>query len=255
MKKMLVTDLDGTLVEGFDITEENIKAVKKLEELGHVMTVCTGRPYNGVEFLKSKYDILVDYYILLNGALIFDRELNLIHRKEIPFYICENLISDFKETSTGVALETGFTTYIDNKGFNDLKMPNMKNIDSLNQLKNEKISLVCFEYEDKSVEYIDKICNEINEKYKDTLVAYRCTKYIDVVPLGCSKGGALELIMLKESIEANRTYSIGDSWNDVSMFKVAGNSFTFTHAEDALKKHVNFVVDSVSECVLNNMLA
>lgn len=28
MRKMLATDLDGTLVEGFDITDDNIKAVK-----------------------------------------------------------------------------------------------------------------------------------------------------------------------------------------------------------------------------------
>lgn len=63
------------------------------------------------------------------------------------------------------------------------------------------------------------------------------------------------MIMKKEIIDASRVYSIGDSWNDLSMFKVAGNSFTFTSSEESLKEHVDYVVDSVSECILNNMVS
>lgn len=255
MRKMLATDLDGTLVEGFDITDDNIKAVKKLEELGHAIAITTGRPYNGVEFLKSKYDITADYFILLNGALIFDKDLNLMHSEELDLNICDSVIKDFRHRTTGVALETGFTTYIVGKGFENFKVPSMKSIETLVELGDDKISLLCFEFEGKDAAYIKEVCDDINEKYGAYLVAYRNTRYIDLVKVGCSKGNALEMIMKKEIIDASRVYSIGDSWNDLSMFKVAGNSFTFTSSEESLKEHVDYVVDSVSECILNNMVS
>ena len=49
-------------------------------------------------------------------------------------------------------------------------------------------------------------------------------------------------------------YTIGDSWNDVSMFDVTENSFTFDYVEKELKNHANYIVTSVAHCIEDYIL-
>ena len=56
------------------------------------------------------------------------------------------------------------------------------------------------------------------------------------------------------NISMDNVYTIGDSFNDVSMFNITKNSFSFPNVEEKLKEHVNFIVDSVSECIEKHIL-
>ena len=49
------------------------------------------------------------------------------------------------------------------------------------------------------------------------------------------------------------TYVIGDSFNDVSMFNITKNSFTFNRAEEEVKGYASELVDYVYE-VVNKMI-
>ena len=52
--KLFVTDLDGTLVEYNNITDENIEGINRLNASGELLAVATGRAYNSCTFLKEK---------------------------------------------------------------------------------------------------------------------------------------------------------------------------------------------------------
>ena len=91
--KLFVTDLDGTLVEYNNITDENLKGIKKLNASGELLAVATGRAYNSCTFLKDKYGIKVDYLILLNGGLIIDKDGKVVHHKEIPYNTVNSIIA------------------------------------------------------------------------------------------------------------------------------------------------------------------
>ncbi|MDU5411955.1 MAG: HAD hydrolase family protein, partial [Clostridium perfringens] len=43
--------------------------------------------------------------------------------------------------------------------------------------------------------------------------------------------------------------TIGDSFNDISMFEITDNSYTFNRAEEGVKAHANNHVDYVHEIV------
>ena len=45
-----------------------------------------------------------------------------------------------------------------------------------------------------------------------------------------------------------------DSWNDVTMFNITKNSFTFHHVEEELKEHASYLVDSVADCIEEHIL-
>ena len=71
---------------------------------------------------------------------------------------------------------------------------------------------------------------------------------------GCSKGEGVNYVKERESIDTKDTYAIGDSYNDIPMFKEAGNSFTFETSEDGVKKEVKYIVNSVAEAIKNYCL-
>ena len=71
MIKLVAIDLDGTLFDKKkNVSNENIKAIKKCKENGIKIVIATGRPISGVLPLLEELDLTSDdYYVLTyNGA-------------------------------------------------------------------------------------------------------------------------------------------------------------------------------------------
>ena len=146
-------------------------------------------------------------------------------------------------------METGYTSYVvhgrykEDIDWNGLEYENLENI------KDKNLSLISLYYPESDIEEVEKICRFINEKYSDEVVAYRNTYFIDVVPKGCSKGEGVNYVKERENIDTKDTYAIGDSYNDIPMFKESGHSFTFETSEDGVKKEVKYIINSVAEAI------
>lgn len=247
MKKLLATDLDGTLLKDNKVTKENSESVDKLLKSENLLVISTGRPYNGITMLKEENKINANYYILLNGALILDSLGNKIYQKIIKKDIIKDILNYLIEESLYTSVESGFLTYMLTDRV-DVPYPNKKRVNSIDEI-NEELSLISLYNPLKDREEIEDIKNRINKKYGNYIIAYRNDIYIDVVPIGCSKGNALKELIKQEDISEENAYAIGDSWNDISMFEVVKNSFTFHHVENELKNHASYLVSSVSECI------
>lgn len=254
MRKLLASDLDGTLLKNNELLEENRKAVKELVDKNNKFIVSTGRPYNGVEFLHSEKGMNIDYYVLLNGALILDGEKNVIDHKIIDFSIVEEIIGKYVFKDTKIALENGYSTFLLYETNDECAYLGKVLVDDIEVVRKEEISLISLYYPNNSIEEIDGISKEITKLYEGKVIAYRNTKFIDIVPVGCSKGNGVKVIVENEGIDMDKVYTIGDSWNDVSMFEVTENSFTFNEVEEDLKGHANYLVDSVAECIREYMI-
>ncbi|MBS2904718.1 HAD hydrolase family protein, partial [Klebsiella pneumoniae] len=100
-----------------------------------------------------------------------------------------------------------------------------------------------------SIEKCEDVKNKILDKYGDYVEAYRNQCFIDVVPKGCSKGNGIMMILEDEKLNTDDVYTVGDSFNDVSMFNITKNSYTFNEAEDLVKPHANNLIDYVHEIV------
>jgi Cof subfamily protein (haloacid dehalogenase superfamily) len=250
MRKLFVTDLDGTLLENhITITDNNLKYIRKLKELNHCFAIATGRAYDHIEPLLEEYKIDVDYFILLNGALIIDKHKEVISHQVIPIKIVEALASEFHNEDWGIYFSTGFKSFKFTAEDGIVTKINNIFIENIEEIRNERISMIAMKYKKEDIKYVDKICREINSRFNDVIVAYRNVNFIDIVPLGCSKGSGVEYIKNKEAISGKNTFVIGDSWNDVSMFNSAENSFTFSRAEKELQEKAKYIVDTVAECI------
>lgn len=98
MIKMIVTDLDGTLLnEKSKVSRYTRKQLKKYKDEGIIITIATGRIYSmAIDSLKSiKY---IDYIITDNGACVFDvKENKYIYSNYINRDIVKNIYNMFNE--------------------------------------------------------------------------------------------------------------------------------------------------------------
>lgn len=103
---------------------------------------------------------------------------------------------------------------------------------------------------DRKVKDIDKEAAsyvlDVNER-DPLLSGYQNNNSIDIVVKGVSKGTGVKAI--KKHLNADEMLGIGDSYNDLPLFKASDYSFTFHSSPDSLKKEVNDVVSSVSEAI------
>lgn len=250
MRKLFATDLDGTLLENHkSITEDNYKHIQKLKAFNHCFTIATGRGYDYIEFLKMQYEMDVDYFILLNGALIIDKYTNIIKHEIIHKETVKAIVSEFYNKDWKMHLTTGFKSFKFGEEEGQIVNPNNILINDIEEVSKERISMIGISYKKEDAKYVDGICRKINSKFGDIVVAYRNVNYIDIVPSGCSKGSGVEYIKQKEAIAHKDTFAIGDSWNDVSMFMSVEHSFTFKRAEKEIQTKARYLVDSVAECI------
>ncbi|MGL4109512.1 Cof-type HAD-IIB family hydrolase [Clostridium sp. LP20] len=259
--RFLASDLDGTLVHENRIHEDDIKAISKLKEKGHKFIISTGRSYKGVEELINNYDIDYDYLLLCNGGLIIDGNNEIVLDEWVPSKIAQKIVNEFYDYGNIlIYLDNSTNTIlVDNHNVDKSEILDMFDYFSdkvdvatvMNMKDNYKIVSVFAT--DKNVEKAEKIKNKIKDKYGDYVEVYRNQYFVDIAPKGCSKGAGLLKILEIENKKEDSLFTVGDSFNDISMFNITENSYTFNHAEDKVKKHAKNKIDYVYE-VVNKIL-
>ena len=82
--------------------------------------------------------------------------------------------------------------------------------------------------------------------------------YYDVADVNTSKGNAVKMVCKALNIDLKDTISIGDDYNDVSMFEVTGASIAMGNANEEVKKKAKYVTLTNNEegvaLVLENLL-
>ncbi|MDD8048344.1 MAG: HAD family hydrolase [Thomasclavelia sp.] len=83
MKKILFSDIDGTLYHDGKVAHENdSKYISKLHQNGYYFALCTGRNLSELGPIKENFDY--DFLVLNNGATIMDKNDNILFEKKIP---------------------------------------------------------------------------------------------------------------------------------------------------------------------------
>ncbi|MGL6098116.1 MAG: HAD-IIB family hydrolase [Fusobacteriaceae bacterium] len=252
--KLLASDLDGTLINNNIISNEDLFAIQDLQSKKNLFAVSTGRPLNGVEHILNEYQITPDYYILLNGTLILNKEKKTIKQEFIKFNKIKAIIDTIKNYNTNISFETGFTSYNLNNIHENLPYENKIKINNLYNISKQKISLISIFFKDLEIEKLIDLQLNLQKLYGNNCEFFRNLNYIDVSPKKCSKGEGVKLLAQKKDISLHNIFTIGDSFNDVSMFDITPNSFTFYHCEENLKKYTSNLVCSVNDCIKNYIL-
>jgi Cof subfamily protein (haloacid dehalogenase superfamily) len=256
--KFLASDLDGTLFRDNKISEKDLDALRRLKASGNKIIISTGRSLKGVNSILKEYPFEYDYLVMCNGGVIMDNRNNIIHEKSIPNKIQNRIISDFYDIGDSlIYYDDGNDTYmIENK------LVDVSGVDAdfFNHFSNrvtleEALSSVSDSQimsvfnVSQSIEKSELVREKLINEYDEYIEAFRNQVFVDIVAKNCSKGNAIMMILEDENKGVDSLYTVGDSMNDISMFRITNNSYTFNSVEELIKPYADNLVDHVFEVI------
>lgn len=218
----LFSDVDGTLATtSGHIPQRNIDAIKHFTDNGGTFGVATGRYLGDIDLLDNV--AINGLCILNNGACVYDfPNKKLASTSLLP----DNIIDKFVEYLK-VNKDIGLLI-VNDDGYITVKLDD-KNRPSLDDgYTTKKLSEIKTPYY--------KILFVINNNIYDTISELRKLRIegidfvqsgrntVEVVPYDISKGKTFLQICKDFNINKDKTYFIGDSYNDVSIMRVVGHS-------------------------------
>lgn len=238
MYKLIVSDLDGTLVDkDKNISEYTKKIVALLREKGIEFIIATGRNYKGA---KHVYDALElnSEIVCNNGTTIYDNKGKLIFQRTLDSKIVNDVFKKSLEADCVFFATYGTQVYIGEGNiekantflFYPLENPIEINLDNIDFYTFEKIVLM-----DKNSEKLKCLSSYFN-RYDEINAFISQEDYLDIVHFETSKGKALEAIAKLKNIDLKHTIAFGDAFNDYEMLKVAGKGLVMKNGFEDLKK-------------------
>lgn len=249
----IFSDLDNTLLFQGKISDKNLEAIKKWKEAGNKFVIATGRGLMMMDIIFNNYPGLADYYILNNGALITDKDRNILNINTMSNGIAKSIIRELDKNSFIMAVETTDKLYSIGEFHDDIcpevgELTTSIDEDTLLSMDLNAIFLNCAPRDtslDKAIQNYDFL----NEKYGKEVSIFRNQHWVDIIPKNLSKGLSIKKLLEMENINADNIYVIGDSLNDLSMFESYEESYTFDSSEESVKNKSKYVISNFHEMV------
>ncbi len=237
MIKFVGIDLDGTLLNSDkQISEENLKAIEKLEKSGIHVTIFTGRSFVASEeyFGAISSDIPA---VFQNGAFISTIKTRKVIKKVTLSYACASKIVRFaKKYALFAMLFTHFTESPDMVYDQEIPSPsNYKSYFERNAYRmvrvpdifaciGEEIAEVAVVGDFNKIKMIEKEmdCSEFT-MVLSTLFTNDNEGFVEFFGPGCGKERAFDFLLKKFGISRSESAFIGDNYNDLEALKVAGH--------------------------------
>ncbi|MDD3185272.1 MAG: Cof-type HAD-IIB family hydrolase [Anaerostipes sp.] len=246
MIRLLASDMDGTLLNSHrQISEENINAIKQLQEHGIEFIISTGREHQSVKELLKDTDIHCDM-ICANGAATYDKDDNVLFQHFIEKDKVRQIFDTLREYDMvpNIFTESGkisavppeeLRTYIQNvmipsfqvnhPDFVYTKEDIQSRIDETTFVPNEE-SII--NGDDKVLKIISTYPNpdvlvpvrEALKKIPGLAVSYTTHTDVEVTTTSAQKGIALSDYAKKKGYDFHEMVAVGDSDNDYSMLSL-----------------------------------
>ena len=248
--KLIVADLDGTLLNGkVELSERTVEAIGRYQAAGGLFTYATGRSEESAKIFADKAGIHIPgisfnggkIVSLADGGVIYETFLEAEASKK-AYAALRALNKDvvvYLEKSRHVA---EYTPVIDRylerirRGVHIIKDINRVIIGD-NTLK--KLLVIDPKQEE------ELILNAVRPIFGDKFNSVKSDpQFYEILPPGTSKGTALEVLAHYLGIGLGETVAVGDHLNDVSMIEAAGLGVAVANAVPEALAAADYVTDS-----------
>ncbi|SFO28656.1 hypothetical protein SAMN04487831_11635 [Pseudobutyrivibrio sp. UC1225] len=238
IKKMIVTDLDGTfLKDDKTISDYSIEIIKTLRNQGHVFVVATARPLRAARKFLKKIDI--DAGIYHNGALIYIDDMKVDNYQiENPVHIID--IVKKKNPHCSVAVESNDVLY---SNFDAEKMwpgTDYELVDSdfsiVEGKKADKIIVKLTSHEEVN-DYAKLLPDDLYIQVSENIIGM-------IMKKSATKRNGISYVAEKYEINREDIIAFGDDYNDIDMMEFAGKGICVANGLDIVKEKSDEVCES-----------
>ena len=257
--KLVVSDLDGTLLSNFHVPNLNKSSIQRIREKGIKFCITTGRTIQSTKNILKEigtYNEENEYSILFNGCVIIENKNNkVLFFKGIDFEISNKLFEIGKKYDVMLLVYSIDNCYVwksyekeieRQKSYEEL----LTFMDDLNinfiKEKNIQITKIVFVNEDHN--YLLKIKEELDKIFGNEIsISTSANMYLEINAKNVNKGNALEWLANYLKIDMKETIAIGDNSNDIFMIEKAGIGVCVKNGIDILKNKANYVTEKTND--------
>lgn len=243
--KLIVADLDGTLLKSDKSLDDNIKNVISGQD--YKFTIASGRSMVLVKKFISELDINSPY-ITNNGAEIYQSDA-CVKQYSIPDEEVRFILNQVREFD--LECHANAENCIYTMGRIDLIQPFRKRFEGiLPIIDNASTNAVCANTInkimciDKDLNKVQKFANKINLYCEHAHCERAEGNAFVIVNRQASKGKALKKLLELLHISSEEVIVFGDNYNDVSMFEAVKYSVCMENADKDIKDKATFICGS-----------
>ncbi|MCX7796270.1 MAG: Cof-type HAD-IIB family hydrolase [bacterium] len=243
MIKVLVTDLDGTILFNDTIPDAVIEGIEVLSEHGIRVCIASGRMlssiYNYYKILKLNTPI-----IAYNGAMIGDKDLNIIYHEPIGYPVWLQIFEVLARESFQINLYFNDKLYIfrENSYGSNYPLQNkvpavfVNNLEDIPKLPTTKVLGIG------SPDLVKETQFKLRKMFDSRLyITTSSPTYLEIMNSSVSKGRALRFLSEILDVSVLEIAGLGDSFNDFELIRDAGFGITFNNSPKELKEIADYV--------------
>ncbi|WP_176560412.1 HAD family hydrolase [Brevibacillus dissolubilis] len=256
MIRLIVTDLDGTLLDtNREIPAHNREAIRKAVEGGIQLGLASGRMHSELTAVMNELGEEA-HRISQNGAFVYTKEEKLLDSKAFDPEVSVQLHQITREYDFATMICVDQTVYVEKRSaavdalqermFTKFVLePNVGELIKRQEIVPCKFSL--FGNMDSLLQLRDEVEKQPYSTEVDPVVSDR--DCLDLMPKDVSKGNGLRVLLQELGLTTDEVACIGDSFNDVSMFEVTPHSFAMSHSLPELRAHAKHEVEDVASAI------
>ena len=244
MRKILFTDLDGTLLNNESrVVGKMRQALVDMCRAGHVLVLSSGRPLDSIlEVMKEAgLDFPGMYVIANNGTLIYDCDNK---KSLLELRVSYEDVTGIWElaTKSGIHVQTYTATQIisakDNKEVQyyrrKIHMPLLLAENPLDVLEKEPYKILCIDLEDH--DRIEGFQTKVHERFGERLqTVFSNPYYLEIFVKEAGKGNGLKFLCEYLKVPVENSIAAGDAQNDISMLEVAALAVAMCNGDEDIK--------------------
>ncbi len=252
MIKMIVSDLDGTLVpKGTqEMNPKMYELIREMKEKGILFVSASGRQIKSQRLLFAPVAEEISY-IAENGALCF-HEGKCIHQTQMKPETVEKIFRVLEKMPTckaqiscprGCYVKSGDPAYLHH--VRDVLNYETFVTDDFHHLPEPVIKIAVLDNED----FETSLHTLQAMTFEDMTVEPVGNNWIDFIPTYSNKGTALQALLERLQIRPEECVAFGDYQNDIQMLQVAGVSYAMEDGTEGAKAAADFLTKDVAQTI------
>ncbi|MDE6142326.1 MAG: Cof-type HAD-IIB family hydrolase [Bacilli bacterium] len=244
--KMLVFDLDGTLLSGDGYVSLKTKEylIKKKED-NYKIVVATGRVKNSAIEVTRGGD-MVDIFINDTGALIYDNNFKReLFVKHLSSSFAEYVL-DLYDKEKIHFIDVCDHDYIYKLTDTPEDNPVVINVSSKEEILDNIGDIIHVGIDAYENHVAINMYNDLKRQFPELTIilmqdSFATRKWIEIMPSGCTKTNAIKWVAEYYNINNDDIICFGDGLNDVDMLENCGLGVAMANALDEVKEVANLV--------------
>ncbi len=242
---LLISDMDGTLLDDErNISERNLKAIRRFCESGGRFSIATGRSVESVRPYVEKLGVNVPV-VLCNGSMVYDfADEKILHQDTMPASVEHStyrIIDRFPELGAEAYVGTGIYVLQNNSYISRHKLIERIRFEyTIRENIPVGWNKVIMAAEMEQLGPVERYASSLN--LPEARLVKSAPEYLELLPKYSSKGTGLRHLADILGVDMKKTVAVGDYYNDAEMIEQAGLGVFVDNAPQELKDTADMVV-------------